>query len=150
MGDEILKKLTKYRFLSLFFLLLLPCLSFSASTLSLGNDVKQYDKIFEKLTQTRVGVENREINRIKNPFVVVYSASPTGKKAKKAKRLYSLNAIFDKKVMINGRWYKRYAKIGAYRLIKIRKNSVILRGMSTSKELFIRKNNDFKIKFSSK
>ena len=125
-------------------------LLFSSSTLILGNSIKDYDKIFEKISETRIGIKPREINKIKNPFIVVYKQNIDSNKTKKPKIVYSLNAIFNNKAMINKKWYKRYSKIGVYKLIKIKKNSVLLRSANKSKELFIREENESKIKFSSK
>jgi len=145
-----LKKLLNCKKIFLFFILFVPSFLFSVNTLNLGNDTKEYDKIFERISQTRIGIDAKAIDKIKNPFVVIYKKSKDGNKTKKPKIIYKLDAIFDTKAMINGKWYKKHAKIGIYRLVKIKKKSVLLRSQNTSKELFIRKDNESKIKFSSK
>ncbi len=122
----------------------------ATSNLNLGNDTKEYDKIFEQISQTRVGIDSKEINKIKNPFVVIYKKQLDKNGTKKRKIVYKLEAIFDKKAMINGKWYKKYSKIGAYKLVKVRQNSVLLRRAGTSKELYIRNRNGSKFQFSSK
>ncbi len=148
MGDEILNKTIKYSMNISIFLLLSSSYLFS-SPLVLGNDTKGYDNIFEKISETRVGIKNKEIEKIKNPFIVIYKQSADGNKTKK-KIVYVLDAIFDKKAMINGKWYKIYSKIGTYKLVKIKKSSILLRNTDRTKELFIRNKNESKIKFSSK
>ncbi|MFK5881867.1 MAG: hypothetical protein QM482_06600 [Sulfurospirillum sp.] len=145
-----MKKLINFKNILFIFILFLPAFLFSSANLNLGNNTKQYNKIFERISETRIGVAAKTINKIKNPFVVIYKKAGDTNKTKKAKIIYNLDAIFNKKAMINGKWYKKRAKIGAYRLIKIKKRSVLLRSQNTKKELFIRKDNESKIKFSSK
>ena len=148
MGDEVLNKIIKYSMNISIFLLLSSSYLFS-SPLVLGNDTKEYDNIFEKISETRVGIKNKEIEKIKNPFIVIYKQSADSNKTKK-KIVYVLDAIFNNKAMINGKWYKRYSKIGTYKLIKIKKSSILLRNTNKTKELFIRNKNESEIKFSSK
>jgi len=148
MGDEILNKTIKYSTGILIFLLLSSSYLLS-SPLVLGNDTKEYDNIFEKISETRVGIKNKEIEKIKNPFIIVYKQNMDSNKTKK-KIVYVLDAIFNNKAMINGKWHKRYSKIGTYKLVKIKKSSILLKNADKTKELFIRNKNESKIKFSSK
>ncbi len=149
MGDEILNKIIKKYIRILILLSFSSTLLCSAANLTLGNNTKEYDNIFEKISETRTGIDAKEINKIKNPFIVVKKKLDSNT-TKKRKKIYRLNAIFNSKAMINGKWYKKYSKIGVYKLIKIKTNSVLLKSPNTSKELFIRKNNGSKFKFSSK
>ncbi len=149
MGDEILKNIIKHSKQLFILLALCSSFSFAASSLNLGNDTKEYDKIFEKISETRIGINPREIDKIKNPFIVIYK-NVDSNKTKKPKIIYNLDAIFDNKAMINKKWYKKYSKIGVYKLVKIKNHSVLLRSANKSKELFIRKDNESKIKFSTK
>ena len=66
------------------------------------------------------------------------------------KPTYILTATLNKKAKINGQWYKLYGEIGDFKLTNIRSNSVIIKNEHSKKELFIRKNDVSKIKFSSK
>lgn len=68
----------------------------------------------------------------------------------KQEETFVVTAIFDKKAKINGTWYKLYSEIGEYKLVSIKRNSVIIKSEHSKKELFIRKSNVGKIKFSSK
>ena len=148
MGDEILNGIIKQSILIFAFLFFSSTFLYSATNLNLGNDTKVYDKIFDKISETRVGIDRKDIEKIKNPFIVIQkNISKNG--TKKRRKIYKLNAIFNHKAMINGKWYKRYSKIGVYRLIKVKANSVLLRSADKSKELFIRKNNGSRFKFIS-
>ncbi|NOX16178.1 MAG: hypothetical protein GXP61_09190 [Epsilonproteobacteria bacterium] len=140
---KILKILLITFFLSLNFI-------YASVKLSLGNETKVYDKIFDKVSETRIGVEEKVISKLKNPFLVIYKKRLDSKKPKKPKIIYTLDGIFDNKAKINGKWRKKYTKIGVYKIVKIKRRSVILRNSNGTKELFIRKNNVSKIKFSSK
>jgi len=149
MGDEILNTIIKHNIRIFAFLLFSSTFLYSATNLKLGNDTKEYDKIFEKISETRVGVDTKDISKIKNPFIVIKkNIDKNG--TKKRRKIYKLNAIFNHKAMINGKWYKKYSKIGIYKLIKVKTNSVLLRSADKSKELFIRKNHGSRFKFSSK
>ena len=146
MGDEVLKNIIK---ISLLFI----CLN----NLSFANEaykesVKEYDRFFQEIGEKRVGVDESIINSIKNPFimkkveVVVKDNNSTVVK----KDIYNLSAIFDKKAKINGKWYKIGDEIGDFKLKMIKTRSVVIANEHYKKELFIRKSNVSKIKFSSK
>ncbi len=149
MGDEILSNIIKHNMRIFAFLLFSSTFLYSATSLKLGNDTKEYDKIFERIGEIRVGVDTKDINKIKNPFIVIQK-NVDKNETKKRRKIYKLNAIFNSKAMINGKWYKKYSKVGIYKLIKVKANSVLLRSANKSKELFIRKNNGPRFKFSSK
>lgn len=112
--------------------------------------MQKYDKIFDKVSETRIGISQKELNQTRNPFVVT-SRSVEQRRATGRRRVYlRLDAIFDNRAKINGRWIKLYKKIGVYKLVKIKKSSVLLKSSNNTREIFIRKNNGSQIKFSSK
>lgn len=144
-----MKNIIKHNIRIFALLLFSTTILYSTANLELGNDTKKYDSIFEKIGKTRVGVDENDINKIKNPFIVIEkNVDKNG--IKKRRIIYKLNAIFNHKAKINGKWYKKYSKVGIYKLIKVKTNSVLLRSANKSKELFIRKNNGSRFKFSSK
>ena len=100
--------------------------------------IKEYKEMFEKISQQRVGLDESEIERVKSPFV------KTGKvkEEKKADKL-QLEAIFGQKVLINGKWYKLYSKVGKAKIVAIRNDTVILKDDETIKKLKLRTKNDF-------
>ncbi len=122
----------------------------AATKLSLGNETKVYDKIFEKISEIRIGVDTKTINKIKNPFLVIYKKKSESNTTKKPKIIYVLDGIFENKAKVNGKWRKKYSRVGIYKIVKVKRKSVILRNANGTKELFIRKNNGSKIKFSTK
>ena len=135
----------------LFLLLVLNINSIGATTkLSLGNKTGVYDKIFKKIGEIRVGVDTETINKLKNPFLIIYKKKLESNTTKKLKIVYVLDGIFENKVKINGKWRNIYSRVGIYKIVKIKRESVILRNTNKTKELFIRKNNGSKIKFSAK
>jgi len=149
MGDEVLNILIKHSMRIFVFLFFLSTFLYSTTNLRLGNDTKEYDNIFKKIGEIRVGIDTKDINKIKNPFIII-NKNIDNNETKKQRKIYKLNAIFNHKAMINGKWYKKYSKIGVYKLIKVKTSSVLLRSADKTKELFIRKNNGSKFKFSSK
>ncbi len=71
MGDEILNNIIKRNIQIFTFLLFLSAFLYSASNLKLGNETKEYDSIFEKIGETRIGIDKKDIDKIKNPFIVI-------------------------------------------------------------------------------
>ena len=148
MGDEILKHIVK---ISLFILLF--C-SLAMANEAYKNSIKEYDKFFQEIGEKRVGVDEKIIDSVKNPFiikkieVVVKDSNGTRKIVKKD--IYKLSAIFNNKAKINGKWYNIGDEIGNFKLKTIKTKSVVIADEHYKKELFIRKSNVSKIKFSSK
>ncbi len=115
--------------------------------------LSEYDKFFSQISEKRVGVENKKIDEVKNPFIMTYNkikVKDGNSTVAVKKSTYVLNAIFSNKAKINGIWYKQNSTIGDFKLTSIRSNSVIMKNEHSKKELFIRKSNVSKIKFSSK
>ncbi len=120
------------------------------STLSMGNEVKEYDTIFEKIAVKRVGVEAAAIDRIVNPFIVTYDNSVNFDDNVSQKPLYVLEATLNQRAKINGSWYTIHDQIDIYKLVKIKANSVTLQNETDRKEIFIRTNDESNIKIFSK
>jgi hypothetical protein len=68
LGDEVLKTLQ----ITLYCTILLIDVVFAKDTLSMGNEVKEYDTIFEKIAEKRIGIEASAIDKLANPFIVIY------------------------------------------------------------------------------
>ena len=147
MGDEVLKTLTTV----VTVLLLIFSFANSKENMSeeLKNKITEYDKFFTEINQKRVGVSNFEIDKISNPFKVTREER-VFKNSSKKEKTHLLTAIFNKNAKIDGQWYKINNAIGGFKLIAINSGSVIIKNAHSKKELFIRKNNVKKIKFSSK
>jgi len=146
MGDEILKTV-----IMLFLLLIM------SSSLVTANDFKdnisEYDKLFTQISEKRIGVSNSKIDTIKNPFIMTYNkviVKDGNSTVTIKKPTYILTGIFNKKAKINKQWHKLHSEIGDFKLTSIGTKSVIIKNGHSKKELFIRKSNVSKIKFSSK
>jgi len=151
MGDEILKTVIAL-ILSLILSSTIEAASNNNFTESFKDKMAQYDKFFSQISEKRVGVSNSKIDTVKNPFIMSYKkvVKDGNGTVTVQKPTYILTATFDKKAKINGKWYKLHGDIGDFKLVSIRSNSVIIKNEHSKKELFIRKSNVSKIKFSSK
>ena len=101
--------------------------------LSLGNEVKEYDKIFDRIAERRIGADVNMIDKLDNPFIHVGSDQDAN--ATIQTTVYNLEAILNQKAKINGNWYKRNDTVGSYKLITITYNSVILKNEIEKKNL---------------
>jgi len=116
-----------------------------------SSEVKEYDKIFEKIAERRSGADSIMIDKLENPFIIFSPERNTSENNATAQApAYVLEAIFNQKAKINGNWYKKNDLIGSYMLIKITYNSVILQNEIEKKELVIRTKDDSNIKIFSK
>lgn len=147
MGDEILKILLKT--------VLWSCLCFTLlnakESLSLGSEVKEYDKIFERIAERRVGADIIMIDKLENPFISVNTDqnSSDGNETVQT-TVFILEATFDQKAKINGNWYKKNDLVGSFKLIRITYNSVTLQNEIEKKELEIRTKDESNVKILSK
>ncbi len=132
MGDGILIKI---------FLFILSLMTF---LFSYSEDlVKEYKEMFEKISQKRVGLDEKEIEKVKSPFVIT---TPKGQKSNLKiiqKVNYTLEAIVNDKVLINGKWYQLYSNIGDGKIISIKNGIVLIKGNNYLKRLTIRKKNEY-------
>jgi len=134
------------------FLFVLAYISYidAKDNLSLGNEVKEYDRIFEKIAEKRVGIEVSKIEKLDNPFIVTGSSNESDGNDSNVQPIYVLEATFDQKAKINGSWYTVKDQINTWKLVKINRNSVILQNETEKKEIFIRTKDESNIKIFSK
>ena len=152
MGDEILKKIILILTLSLIFSSALIAAKNDGFTENFKKRLMKYDNLFAQISKKRIGVSNSKINTIKTPFIrnnkVKIKDSNETEKVKKP--IYILNATFNNKAKVNGKWHNINSEIGKFKLTNIKSNSVTIKNGHSKKELFIRNSNASKIKFSSK
>jgi len=108
--------------------------------------IKEYQEMFQKISQKRLGLDERAIAQVQPPFVKVVKKKKQGNKnskgiKKSAKKILVLDAILGNKVMINGKWYKLYQKVGDLKIVAIRGDDVFLRGNGRKEKLTIRTKN---------
>ena len=117
-----------------------------------SSEVKEYDKIFEKIAEKRSGADTVMIDKLENPFVIILDTDNNESEINATSKLptYVLEATFDQKAKINGNWYKKNDPVGPYILIKVTRDSVILQNEIEKKELEIRTKDESNIKIFTK
>lgn len=148
MGDEILR----LRHFILTILFYTSSVWAAQTVLSLGNETKVYDQIFEKISEKRVGADISRIDRTENPFIMLHSDDETINTdtnfTEDPNRNVTLDATLEQKAKINGIWYNKNDSIGSYKLIKVEHNRVVLRNEIETKELYIKVKDDSNFKLS--
>jgi len=104
--------------------------------------IKEYQEMFQKISQKRIGLSDSEIVKVKPPFIKVVKKKGI-KSANKVQKIEPLvlEAILGNRVMINGKWYKLYQSVGSLKIISILEDSVYLKGLGTKQKLTIRTKN---------
>jgi len=104
--------------------------------------IKEYQEMFKKISQKRVGLSESEIEKVNQPFIktVKKKGIKSANKTKKSLSL-TLDAILGNKVMINGSWYSLYQNVGDLKIVSILGDTVYLKGNGTRQKLTIRKKN---------
>jgi hypothetical protein len=132
MGDEIpMKKI-----------IILPILAgiLSANTNThLETLVSEYKNMFQKIGEKREGVDERQIDALKSPFVTVEKkkkASETPKEERIDKG-FVLEAIINKRAKISGKWYKVQDEVHGMKIISVRDNYVWLKNDEFRKKLIL-------------
>ncbi|MDD2384658.1 MAG: hypothetical protein PHN18_10750 [Sulfurospirillaceae bacterium] len=136
--------------ITLYCTILLIDVVFAKDTLSMGNEVKEYDTIFEKIAEKRIGIEASAIDTLANPFIVIYENANGIDGNVTHKPLFILEATLNQKAKINGNWYALRDKVDTFKLISIKPDSVILQNETDRKEIFIRTTDESNIKIFSK
>ncbi len=105
-----------------------------------SNELAWVDEQVEAIKPARVGISDKDISKIKNPFIFLHKnddsklsgakkgISPASyKKVVKRRTLhFRLEAILNKSAMINGKWYKQGSYVHGYKLVKVDRKSVLL------------------------
>ena len=147
MGDEILKTLCQLLLASSLFISIIH----AKEDLSLGGEVKEYDKIFERIAERRSGADMIMIDKLENPFISINTDHNTTDGNESIQpSVYVLEATFDQKAKINGQWYRKNETVVSFKLIKVMRNSVMLQNEIEKKELVIRTKDESNVKIFSK
>ena len=107
-----------------------------------ANELTWVDEQVEAIKPPRVGISEKEIDKIKDPFIFLVKEEDkveksTNKSSKTVhrrvhfvKKHYSkklhLEAILNKSALINQRWYKEGQWVYGYKLVKVNRTSVVL------------------------
>jgi len=96
-----------------------------------------------QIRKERVGIDLKQLNSTKNPFIVnkieekkeeVKKKVVKAKKAVVVEKVYKLDAILNHAAFINKKWYKRGDKIDQYVVQSLSKSSVVLKSKSGVKK----------------
>ncbi len=138
MGDEISMK----RFL------ILPIL---ATTL-FGNTesnretlIAEYKNMFQRIGEKRIGVDDRDIDALKAPFITVKKkkvATEKGKESESIDKGFVLQAIVNKRAKISGKWYGLHSDVHGMKIISVRNNYVWLKNDEFRKKLILGSKNE--------
>ncbi len=105
-----------------------------------NSDIKEYDKMFESINTPRKGLNETNINKLQDPFLIQkYSKKTISDDNASSSEVLGLHAIFNDRAKINNKWYKVGEKVGDYTLKKIKASSVMLVNKDQNLELNITK-----------
>ena len=137
MGDEIPMK--KYLLISV-----LASAVFANASSHHDELVSEYKDMFEKIGEKRVGVDERNIDALKAPFVTVEKkkVASEGAKEEKTDAGFVLQAILNKSAKISGKWYKLYGDVHGMKMISVRDNYVWLKNDEFRKKLILGSKNE--------
>ncbi len=111
------------------------------ATNMLANELSWVDEQVEAIKPPREGVSNKDISKLKDPFIFLhpkkatkrvrspyrrYSKSSSKKQVLTHSSKISLDAILNKSALINGKWYQEGEKVYGYKLEKVNPQSILL------------------------
>lgn len=132
--------------------MLIAATSLTAQELPGGEErlalIQEYKMMFSKIGEKRIGAAPEEIDAVRPPFIRLKK-----EEAKKAvvtkdgikvavKPGYRLQAIVNKRAMINGHWYKEGDKIDDFKVAVIEESGLFLQNNEYKKRLTLRKSNE--------
>lgn len=136
MGDEILMKKLLIPFMCTTFLFA----NAPDPEEKMGTLVQDIKMMFDKIGERRVGIDESKINTLATPFLEVGSKNQPI--AQESEQIPVLQAILNKKVKVNGKWYGLYEKIGDFEIVSITSGSILLKNNEEKLTLSIRKKNE--------
>ena len=109
--------------------------------------IKEYQEMFKQISKKRVGLDESEIVKVEEPFLTLENKKSNKNKsgtkiAIKKDNSLTLEAIFNKKAKINGKWYSLYQSVGDKKIISVSDNYVWLKTAAGKEKLTIRKKNE--------
>lgn len=104
-------------------------------------DTSRYDEKFNLLSQKRVGLSDKEIISLRNPFspakdkVIEEEVAPDELIGKE------LTAIIGDRVRINNEWYSLGDNMGSFKILSLIEDGVLLENQNGKLELKLKKGN---------
>jgi len=116
MGDEISMKNRV-----LFFILMLCSVSLANNSQA---EMEHYDQLFSAINEQRKGLSESELKSLSDPFLKIKNINHDNNSS--LDETFDLQAIFNNKAKINGKWYQAKDNVGEYELASIKSKSVTL------------------------
>lgn len=133
---------------------IIVCSLFLNTNLSAKGNTQEYDKLFNEIATKRIGADEKKLDLISNPFLIDKKTEietlDGNITVQEIKIQYELKATFNNKAKINDTWFSLNDIVDDYKLVKIASDHVVLKNEHVTKDLYIRKPNAGKIKFSIK
>ena len=130
MGNEISMKTY-----GIILLLLANLASFASDAQS---EIEGYEDKFAAINHERRGLDASDLNKLSDPFLKTKSVTYDSEGNSTAS-LFELQALFNNKAKINGKWYYVKDKIGEYELSVIKGTSVVLANKEQKIDLNLKK-----------
>ena len=116
MGDEISMKKRV-----LFSILMLCSVSLANNSQA---EMEHYDQLFSAINEQRKGLSESELKSLSDPFLKIKAINHDNNGS--LDEIFDLQAIFNNKAKINGKWYQAKDNVGEYELASIKSKSVTL------------------------
>ena len=116
MGDEI-----SMNNRVLFFILMLCSVSLANNSQA---EMEHYDQLFSAINEQRKGLSDSELKSLSDPFLKIKTTNHDNNGS--LDETFDLQAIFNNKAKINGKWYQAKDNVGEYELASIKSKSVTL------------------------
>ena len=116
MGDEISMKNRV-----IFFVLMLCSVSLANNSQA---EMEHYDQLFSAINEQRKGLSEPELKSLSDPFLKIKTTNHDNNGS--MDETFDLQAIFNNKAKINGKWYQAKDNVGEYELASIKSKSVTL------------------------
>ena len=112
--------------------------------------IKDYQMMFQRIGEPRIGAEMTKIESVRPPFIRLEPKKKAkavvkkdgAKVAVKAKTGLILQAIMNNRAKISGKWYKVGDKVDEYTLATVYSGGVFLQNNDLQKRLTLRKKNE--------
>ena len=110
--------------------------------------IQEYKMMFSKIGEKRIGAAPENIEAVRSPFIRLKQEQAKKRVVTKdgakvaVKSGYRLQAIVNKRAMINGHWYKEGEKIDDFKVTDIEESGLFLQNNEYKKRLMLRMSNE--------
>lgn len=87
-------------------------------------EMEHYDQLFSAINEQRKGLSESELKSLSDPFLKIKNINHDNNSS--LDETFDLQAIFNNKAKINGKWYQAKDNVGEYELASIKSKSVTL------------------------